>query len=44
MNNFVQTSNSGSKDKHKGKKGKQKTNKWKCYHYGKEGHMKKILL
>ena len=34
------SSSSGSKDKKKGKKDKSKA-RWKCYHCGKEGHIKK---
>ena len=41
MNNFAQVGNPNSTSKHKGKKEKSKTNKWKCYHCMKEEHIKK---
>ena len=40
MSNFDQSGNSCSKAKKKVQKGKTK-GKWKCYHCGKEGHIKK---
>ena len=40
MVNGDQQGGSGLKGKNKERKGKQKP-KWKCFHYGKEGHIKK---
>ena len=39
--NSDQSNGIGSKGKKKDKKVKQKQTKWKCYHCGKEGHIKK---
>lgn len=41
IGNSDQSSETRFKGKKKDKKGKQKQSKWKCYHCGKDGHIKK---